>query len=129
MKTTTRDVEPARIRTGPMMTTSHDGFNGSFLFCFRGQPLVVISSDGGGWEHVSVSCADRCPTWEEMCFIKDKFWSQDESVVQYHPARDRYVNNHPFCLHLWKRVGTEMSLPPPEYVGVLTVTNRVVRPQ
>ena len=39
------------------------------------------------WEHVSVSLPDRCPTWEEMCFIKDLFWNSDECVVQYHPPK------------------------------------------
>ena len=38
-----------------------------------GATLRVLFSDGLGWDHVSVSLADRCPTWAEMCFIKDLF--------------------------------------------------------
>lgn len=77
----------------------------------------VIASWGGGWEHVSVSLARRCPTWEEMCMVKDIFWGEEECVVQFHPPRSEYVNRHPYCLHLWKKIGEEYETPPKEYVG------------
>lgn len=80
-------------------------------------PLRIISSgvpgpEGENWEHVSVSCATRCPTWDEMASVKNLFWRDDETVVQFHPRKDQHVNLHPFCLHLWKRVGSEYELPP-----------------
>lgn len=76
--------------------------------------LKVIADNGAttGWEHVSVSLPHRAPTWSEMCRIKDLFWSNDETVVQFHPKRSDYVNIHPHCLHLWRRCGVEMELPP-----------------
>lgn len=37
---------------------------------------TVIWSQGGGWEHVSVCPANRTPTWEEMCQVKDIFWGK-----------------------------------------------------
>src|SRR6266487_7029637 len=61
---------------------------------------------GMGWEHVSVTVSHknkdstRCPTWGEMCFVKDVFWDKDDVVIQYHPAEKDYVSMHPFCLHL-----------------------------
>jgi hypothetical protein len=76
------------------------------------------------WEHVSVTVArkkeepTRCPTWQEMCFIKDLFWNKDEAVIQFHPPESEYVNMHPFCLHLWKPTAQEMPLPPSIFVGV-----------
>ena len=76
-----------------------------------------VASWGGGWEHVSVSLARRCPTWEEMCMVKDIFWGEEECVVQFHPPRSEYVNRHPYCLHLWKKIGEEYETPPKEYVG------------
>lgn len=79
----------------------HPGNNGMFLCkVAHGQSLRVIASDGGGWEHVSVSRTDRCPTWKEMCQVKDLFWDDTDCVVQYHPPKSDYVNNHPYCLHL-----------------------------
>lgn len=68
------------------------------------------------WEHLSVSLPDRCPTWEEMCFLKDLFWSPEDCVVQYHPPKSDYVNLAKNCLHLWRYRG-EMPRPPKNYVG------------
>lgn len=91
-------------------------YNG-LLPCYKPTAIAVIASWGGGWEHVSVSLARRCPTWEEMCMVKDIFWGEDECVVQFHPPRSEYVNRHPYCLHLWKKIGEEYETPPKEYVG------------
>jgi hypothetical protein len=54
------------------------------------------------FEHVSVSLGHRCPTWDEMCKVKDLFWDEDDVVVQYHPAKSEYVNLSKTCLHLWR---------------------------
>ena len=74
----------------------------------------------GGWEHVSVSpCSQKrktCPTWEEMCAIKNMFFENDEAVVQYHPPKSDYVNNHPYCLHLWRPTNQEIPRPPKLFV-------------
>jgi len=77
-----------------------------------------------GWDHVSVTLSskkkdiiERCPTWEEMCYIKDLFWNKDEAVWQFHPAEADYVSDHHWCLHLWKKQGFEMPTPDPEMVG------------
>ena len=73
--------------------------------------MTVIWSYGGGWEHISIDGKKRMPEWEEMCFLKDMFFNDDECVVQYHPPKSEYVNNLKYCLHLWK--------PIEEYAGVL----------
>lgn len=92
--------------------------NGCFAIPYRdGIVLNVVASDGMGWEHVSVSLPDRCPTWEEMCFIKDVFWEEYETVIQYHPPKKDYVNCHPYCLHMWKPVGKKFPKPPTLFVG------------
>lgn len=79
-------------------------------------PVAIIYSWGGYWDHVSVSFRDRCPTWEEMCQVKDIFFNDDECVVQYHPPKNEYVNNHPYCLHLWKWQKGEFPKPSKEFV-------------
>jgi hypothetical protein len=90
---------------------------GVFMVRRKGAVLRMIGSDGEGWEHVSVSLEDRCPTWDEMCFVKDLFWLPSECVVQYHPPESEYVNNHRFCLHLWRPTVGDIILPPGEFVG------------
>jgi hypothetical protein len=82
-------------------------------------PLTVIFSyavDGYEWEHVSVSYSNRCPTWDEMCRVKDMFFYDTECVIQFHPAKKDYVNIYPYCLHLWKKATSEFELPPKECV-------------
>ena len=93
------------------------GNNGYFVIPFESYDLNVIASDGEGWEHVSVSLPNRTPSWKQMCFIKDTFWSEDEVVVQYHPAKKDYVNNHEYCLHLWRPISGELLVPPSILVG------------
>ncbi len=100
-----------------IMNTGNDGGYGHlYLSGAKAKPAAVIFSWGGGWEHVSVSHSHRCPTWEEMCRVKDMFWNEDECVVQYHPPKSEYVNNHPYCLHLWRKCGEDFELPPKEFI-------------
>lgn len=98
------------------------GNNGAFLILLRSngksRVFTTIASDGGGWEHVSVSLPDRCPTWGEMSFMKGLFWEADDCVMELHPPKSDYVNNHPYCLHLWRPVGQEIPRPPHELVGL-----------
>lgn len=116
----TKEIEQYRVTKGPMVSTSSYGNNGAFVAFSPadGQTMQIIASDGGGWEHVSVSFQDRCPTWAEMCWVKNLFWNDRETVIQYHPSKSEYVNNHPFCLHLWKPVGVKLPKPPKDFIGV-----------
>lgn len=91
------------------------------------ESLNIVASNGDGmeewyegpkWEHVSVSLRDRCPTWEEMCWVKSLFWEPEETVIEFHPPESRYVNNHKHCLHLWRPVGVQIPAPPDIAVGV-----------
>lgn len=79
--------------------------------------MNAIVSWGEGWDHVSVSHRARVPIWEEMCWVKDLFWTPEECVVQYHPPKVDYINCHPNCLHLWKPQGIELPRPPSYMVG------------
>lgn len=110
--------ESKRIRQGGMGTDESDGNNGCFQAIIRGNLFLIIASDGAGWEHVSVSLPKRCPTWEEMCAIKNLFWGEDDCVIQYHPAKKDYVNNHLYCLHLWRPTNASIPTPSTELVGV-----------
>jgi hypothetical protein len=108
-----------RVRAGRLASNDDIGNNGAFEVKLRhGQTVFVIASDGLGWEHVSVSRRDRCPTWDEMCQIKALFWGEDDCVVQYHPPRSEYVNNHPNCLHLWRPTGAAMPMPDSLLIGI-----------
>ena len=98
--------------------TSWDGGKGYIEFGkLRGS---VIWSTGAGWEHVSVNPYRRSymPTWEDMCRLKDMFFHEDEVAVQFHPAKDQYVNNLEHCLHLWRSTAEKQPIPPSIMVGI-----------
>jgi hypothetical protein len=123
-----------RLRNHKILGSDNSlGNNGFFIIphskivdhCFN-----IQASDGGlddtdqKWEHVSVSVAHekkkpiRCPTWIEMCFVKDLFWDSGDCVIQYHPAKSDYINMHEFVLHLWRPVGLVIQTPPSLMVGI-----------
>ena len=113
--------ERFRVTSGPApwATGPEAGNNGLFLVKLaRNQVLRVIASDGEGWEHVSVSRRDRCPSWEEMCAVKELFWGPEDTVMQLHPPRSQWISNAEFCLHLWRPVGVEIPMPPSLMVGI-----------
>ena len=45
-------------------------YNGGFVFAIEGVSVFALASSSRGWDHVSVSCRDRCPTWDEMSTLK-----------------------------------------------------------
>lgn len=60
-----------------------------------------------------ISFGDRC-SFPEWCMVKDIFWGKDECVVQFHLPSSKYIKRHPYCLHLWKKIGEEYEIPPKE---------------
>ncbi len=112
------------------------GNNGAFMFDspIPGRKLATIASDGSywelakqrgmvtgePWEHVSVHALDGrkeyVPTWKEMSFVKDLFWDAEDTVIQFHPPKSSYVNNHQSTLHLWRPLNVVLPLPPTNLV-------------
>ncbi len=113
-----------RVRSGPFASDDSYGFTGFFCIWINDQRVKVIASDEGGWQHVSVSLQDhpkKVPKWEIMCMVKDLFWEDEDCVVQFHPKKSEYVNNHAGCLHLFRCTdGREFPTPPTIFVGIKT---------
>ena len=118
-------LEDGRVRRGEYASSLLWGAYGKFFVqgpC--GEKLCIFASGADaddklsdGWEHVSVSTRRRVPNWREMCFVKDLFWDESECVVQFHPSRSEYVNNHPLVLHLWRHKSIPFPTPPSILVG------------
>lgn len=123
-----------RITDHPLLgTTDKDGNNGAFIIKrANGRELYIIASDasmwtevgftGPRWEHVSVHVYDGkrtlTPRWDEMCLVKDVFWDEEDVVVQFHPKKSEYVNQHPNTLHMYRLIDGEFPTPPMETVGI-----------
>lgn len=123
--------EASRLITHPQLgSTAADGNNGMFTLPSPepGWTLAVLCSDGMGWEHVSVhayrggDCGTartmRTPTWKDMCFVKDTCWDDEDVVMQLHPRKSAYVNQHPHVLHLWRPTHATIPEPLPIQVGL-----------
>lgn len=95
-------------RMGELNRQAVGSNNGIFEWETSSGRIRVVASDGGGWEHVSVSLERRTPTWEEMCKVKDIFWDPEDCVMQLHPPKSEYVNFAKNCLHLWRPVAGEV---------------------
>lgn len=102
------------------------GWNGAFEFSVGTYPVRVICSDGQhggeGWKHVSVTIrgSRKPPPWEVMCAVKELFWEPEETVMQLHPPKSTWINNHPGCLHLWQPK-EKIPLPPSILVGAQSI--------
>jgi hypothetical protein len=119
-------MEQYRLRNGEYGSDPYDDFGAFEVTGPCGQTLRILVSSGNidldiPWEHVSVSLRNRCPNWTEMCFIKDMFWDEEDTVMQLHPPKSQYVNNHPYCLHLWRPTRVDIPLPPQITVGIAGV--------
>lgn len=69
-------------------------------------------SDGQQWIHVSASRKKWAPSHADMCRVKKDFIGCDRYAYSIWPPVDRYVNIHPYCLHLWARIeGVGQVLP------------------
>lgn len=90
---------------------------GTFDIEINGKNYVVLATSNDGWEHVSVSTETAIPSPEIMSLIKEKFFEPNEFAVEFHPRREDYINNHNFCLHLWRP--TAFSLPFPNIKEVM----------
>ncbi len=116
-----------RDRVTPQLKSTDDyGNNGFFIIPHNkvyNYEFRVQASDLMGWEHISVSVGEtrkkqhRCPTWGEMCYIKNLFWSEEDCIIQFHPAKSEYVNLHPFVLHLWRPTNQIIPTPLKEMIG------------
>jgi hypothetical protein len=120
-------LSKGRIRSGQIASDDGWGLDGAFQIMGPcGASLRIISSSASpenfdvhhGWEHVSVSLPNRCPNWPEMSFVKDLFWTEDETVVQFHPPKSDYISNHPYCLHMFRNSRGGHELPPSILVGI-----------
>lgn len=71
--------------------------------------------DGRRWIHLSMAHPDRMPTWPELVDAKEIFLGREEYAAQVIPPRSQYVNQHPFCLHLF--AAADGPWPLPDFTG------------
>lgn len=88
------------------------GDSGNFMLDIPARDLRILASNGGGWDHVSISTATRTPTWEEMEWVKRELFAYEDLVMQVHVPVAEHKNCHPFCLHMWRPQNETIPKPP-----------------
>lgn len=71
------------------------------------QVLVSIEprpkmAPGRPYWHLSISCRDRYPTWEEIKDARYSLLPMGLTFAQILPPMNEYTNIHPNCFHLWE---------------------------
>lgn len=124
-----RNIDEIKQTSGMVIKKEgKDGFGGTvFPIEYKNGKVKIVKdidkalhfmfSWGCGFEHLSVSTPIQCPTWEQMCKMKDIFWRDDEVCMQLHPKKEDYVNCMDYCLHIWKPIDQEIPMPPSIMVG------------
>lgn len=101
-------VELDRDRAGGARYTNRNARLIAILSC-------EVESDGRAWLHLSVSHAQRIPTWGELRVCKELFLG-DREAYSIMPPRARYVNLHNNVLHLFALLD-EAAAALPDFTG------------
>jgi hypothetical protein len=72
---------------------------------------IATELDGRAWLHVSVSRPDRLPSYSDMQRVQTLFVGIDRTAYSVWPRRDRHINLHEHCLHLWAVLEGDEPLP------------------
>lgn len=115
-------VDQYRVSDGVMRSPSGVPYGMFFIPGPCAQELKCIVSAGTvdpqyPWDHLSVSCRNRCPNWQEMEFVKHIFFKEDEYAMQLHVPVANHINLHPFVLHIWRPLNAVIPIPNPIMVG------------
>lgn len=68
----------------------------------RSEPYMARDGLPMTRQHLSISCEDRYPTWNEIHDARYSLMGLGVSVVMFLPPTPQYVNIHPNCFHLYE---------------------------
>lgn len=66
-----------------------------------GPCTVIVSIDEGRW-HCSIAHPRRMPTWDEVRAARTRYTPDQVPMALVLPSAECYVNEHPYCLHVWE---------------------------
>lgn len=64
-----------------------------------GECFIMVAKEAGGW-HLSISCQDRYPTWDEIKQARYELLPDNVTMAMLLPPKEEYVDVHPNCFHL-----------------------------
>lgn len=80
---------------------------------------ICVKEDGRHWLHVSISKHNgKMPNWDDIQTMRTLFVGEDRECYMIFPPKERYVNIHSACLHLWSCLDAESGVLP-QFDGVV----------
>lgn len=82
----------------------HDRMGSKEVHLFwMGECRAILSLDDGRW-HLTISCADRHPTWDELKTARYRICGPDITMAMITPPVERYVNipSQDHVFHFWQ---------------------------
>lgn len=96
---TTQRAEPYRVNWPGLESKVGDNFGAFQMSGDDGKQMRIICAPTDElWQHVSVSLARRCPTWNELCKVKNLFWEDDEVMNMFDDRKYNWFKC-PDCLN------------------------------
>jgi hypothetical protein len=97
----------------PVHRRGEDGWS---FFSPGDKGLYVIYSgeihDGKKWLHVSMSRRSRMPSYDDVQRVRKAFIGiAAQTIMVWPPDGEKYINFHPYCLHLYSCVEGGDGLP------------------
>ncbi len=89
------------VKTPPGWTELPSPYTGTRAVFNHAGLIVIVSQEPAGW-HLSISHADRYPTWDELRDARYLFLPDGITMAQILPPAAEYVNVHPNCFHLYE---------------------------
>lgn len=66
-----------------------------------GECRIIVAKEPPRMDwHLSISCPDRYPTWDEIADAREELLPGDQTFGMVLPPADQYVNVHDFVFHL-----------------------------
>lgn len=87
----------------------HDRLRSTEVHLFwMGECRIILALENDRW-HISISCEDRHPTWDELKVARYRLGGPDLVMAMVLPAAESYVNvpDQDHVFHLWQLVDDE----------------------
>jgi hypothetical protein len=68
----------------------------------KGEVVVMIGTMPSGKKHLSISCKNRYPTWDEIKDARYILLPDNLDMAMYLPSKSEYVNVMSNCFHLFE---------------------------
>ena len=79
------------------------------LAYMMGECRILVAVEEGLW-HLSISCSNRDPTWDEIATARYHLCPHDVTMAMLLPPLTEYVNLHKHVFHLYELTKEELTV-------------------